>query len=69
MTRRFTISGCIVRIFMRLTVVLESIVFFFFSLTQRNGPLSAREKSFCENYLDSKRISFGIKYIALEAKN
>ena len=37
-------------------------------LTQRNGPLSARGKSFCENPLDAKRISFGIKYIALEAK-
>ena len=36
---------------------------------QRNGPLSARGKSFCENPLDAKRISFGIKYIALEAKN
>ena len=37
--------------------------------TQRNGPLSARGKSFCENPLDAKRISFGIKYIALEEKN
>ena len=37
--------------------------------TQRNGPLSVRGKSFCENPLDAKRISFGIKYIALEAKN
>ena len=37
--------------------------------TQRNGPLSARGKSFCENPLDAQGISFGIKYIALEAKN
>ena len=37
--------------------------------TQRNGPLSAREKSFYETPLDAKRISFGIKYIDLEPKN
>ena len=37
-------------------------------VTQRNGPLLAREKFFCENPLDAKRISFGIKYIALEPK-
>ena len=32
--------------------------------TQRNDPISARRKSFCENLLGAKRISFGIKYIA-----
>ena len=28
-----------------------------------------KKKTFCETPLDAKRISFGIKYIALEAKN
>ena len=37
--------------------------------TQRNGPLSARGKSFCENSFDAKRILFGIKCIPLEPKN
>ena len=36
---------------------------------QRNGPLAARGKSFCENPLDAKRLSFGIEYIALETNN
>ena len=42
---------------------------FIFLYTQRNGPLSARGKSFCENSFDAKRISFGIQCIPLEPKN
>ena len=37
--------------------------------TQRNSPLAARGKSFWENPLNAKRLSFGIKYVPLEAKN
>ena len=51
-------------IFFRFQVRYADIAF-----TQRNGPLSARGKSFCENSFDAKRISFGIKCIPLVPKN
>ena len=47
----------------------KNFVYNYFIYTQRNDPIAAKGKSFWENPLDAKRLSFGIKYVALGAKN